>query len=176
MAVSGASSIVITSGQTAIFALQLSSLAGSSGTVAFTCAGLPRNTQCLLNPASIALTGLNSSSVTVSIATGVSSTSLLRRDTRWKVAVPVLSLVLPLCWAGFRRRRSTLILLVIAAVGLGAVGCGVSSSAGSGGKGSSGGSGGSGAQNQTPFGTYPITITGTLSNITHSVQVNVTVQ
>ncbi len=176
MAVSGASSIVITSGQTATFALQLSSLAGSSGTVALTCAGLPRNTQCLLNPASIALTGLNSSSVTVSVATGVSSTSLLRRDTSWRVAVPVLSLVLPLCWAGFRRRRSTWILLVIAAVGLGAVGCGVSSSAGSVGKGSSGGSGGSGAQNQTPFGTYPITITGTLSNITHSVQVNVTVQ
>jgi hypothetical protein len=174
MAVTGSASSVIASGQTATFALQLEGLAGSTGTVALTCAGAPKDAQCSLNPSSMTVTSLNTSSVTVSIATGVSSSAALRRNVGWPVAVSGLAVAMPLCWAGFRRRSPRWILLLIAALGLMIAGCSVTSSAGSGASGSSSVSGGS--QNLTPFGTYPITITGTLSNITHSVQVNVTVQ
>lgn len=174
LAVTGSASSVITSGQTATFTLQLAGLAASTGTVALTCAGVPKNAQCSLNPSSMVVTSLNTSGVTVSIATGVSSTAALRKNTGWPVAVSGLAVAMQLCWAGFRRRSPRWIVLLIAALGLVIVGCSVTSSAGSGASGSSSVSGGS--QNLTPFGTYPITITGTLSNIAHSVRVNVTVQ
>lgn len=173
MGVSGSSSAVITSGQTATFTLQLAAVAGTTGNVALTCAGAPQNAQCSLNPASMALTGANTSSVTVSIATGVSTSAGLRHDGDWRVAA-VLALALPLSWAGVRRRRTAWLALTLAVVAVTMAGCSVSASGGSGGGSGSGGGGGS--QNQTPSGTYPITITGTMANITHTVQVTLTVQ
>ena len=121
----GSTSAIITSGQTANFALQLEGLGGTSGTVALTCTGAPQNATCSLNPTSMAVTGLNTSSVTVSIATGVaptSSSSALHRDQdwrspdhrnpNWKATAPLLALALPplalpLCWNGFSSPQST---------------------------------------------------------------------
>lgn len=180
MGVSGSSSIVITSGQTASFALQLSGLAGTTGNVALICAGAPENAQCSLDPASIAITGLNSASVTVSIATGVSASAALGRGGEWRRVAVALALGLPLLWGGVRRRRAGWLMLLMVAAAVTVAGCSVGSSSGSGGGGggggSGGGSGGGGSQNETPAGTYPITITATMSNIVHTVQVTVTVQ
>jgi hypothetical protein len=194
IAISGSTSAIITSGQTATFAPQLEGLGGTSGTVALTCTGAPQNATCALNPNSIAVTGLNTSSVTATLATGVataSTSSALDRDPKghdtrwrapnWKTAAPLLALALPLWCASLRRtarRPRTLILLATAVLIL--AGCGVAASSGSvqeAGSGSGGGSGGGGGgQNQTPSGTYTITITGVMSNITHNVQLNLTVQ
>ncbi|MFY9748030.1 MAG: choice-of-anchor D domain-containing protein [Acidobacteriaceae bacterium] len=183
IAVSGSSSAILTSGQTATFALQLQGLGGTSGSVAVACTGAPQYATCSLNPASIAITGLNSSSVTASIATGVTTTSSsLRSNPPWKTMLRVLVLVVPLGLAGIRRRKSAQAMLLLAILAIALAGCGVGASNGSGGGGGGGGSGGGGGgggggtQNQTPSGTYTLTITGTMSNIAHSSQVTVTVQ
>jgi hypothetical protein len=179
LSVSGSSSAIITSGQTATFALQLEGLSGTSGTVALVCAGAPQNSTCTLNPASIGVTGANTSSVTATIATGVAATSsAANRALRWPAAVPVLGLILPFGFAGLRRGKRAQAVFLLALVVFLLAGCGVSASSGSGGSGSGGGGGGGGGgtQNQTPSGTYTLTITGAMSNITHSVSVTVTVQ
>ena len=182
LAVSGSSSAIIASGQTASFTLQLAGLAATTGTVALTCSGAPQNAQCSLNPTSLALNGINSASSTVSLATGVSTASALRRSP-WETTLrtfALAALALPLSFLGLRRRRPAWLIIVLAAVALTLSGCSVSASPGSGGSSGSGGSGGSGggggAQNQTPSGTYPLTITATMGNITHTTTVTVTVQ
>ena len=181
LSVSGSSSAIITSGQTATFALQLSGLAGTTGTVALTCAGAPQNATCSLNPTSIAVTSANTSSVTVTIATGVSTSAALTptpslKTPDWKSAAPLLSLALPLGLLGLRRRRSAHRLLLLILIGFLLTGCGVSSSSGSG-KGGGGGSGGGGGNSTpTPSGTYTLTVTGTMSNIVHTAKLTLTVQ
>jgi hypothetical protein len=182
IAVSGASSAIIASGQTAAFALHLEGLGTTSGTVAIACTGAPQYSTCSLNPNSAAISSLNSSSVTATIATGVSTTTAaLHRGTvphglNWKTALAALALPLPLWLAGLRRgSRGCRTAIFVAVAVLLLAGCGVTASSGSG-SGSGGGGGGGGGQNITPSGTYTLTITGTISNITHSVQVSVTVQ
>jgi hypothetical protein len=177
MNVSGSSSAVITSGQTATFTLQLASIADSSGTVALTCSGAPKNATCTLNPTSMAVSGANTSTVTVSVATGVSSTSAATRHGSTQThTLPMLALILPLGWIGFRRRKyGALWMMALAAVLLIPSGCGVVASSG-GTSGGGSGSGGSGSQNATPSGDYALTVQGTMSNITHSVTLNLTVQ
>jgi hypothetical protein len=179
LAISGTSSAIITSGQTAAFPIQLQGLGGTLGTVALACSGVPQYSTCTLNPTSIALSNSNTSSATATIATGVSTTSAaLGRRSDWKSIVPALSLALPFCLGAFRRRKQArMLLLAIFAVAL--MGCGVAaSSAGSGGGGGGGGGsgGGGGTQTRTPSGTYTITVTGTMSNITHSSTITLTVQ
>ena len=168
--VSGSSSAVITSGQTASFALNLAGISGSSGTVALVCTGAPQNATCSLNPASVALSGSATSSGALSIATGVAASSAQNRDPFWRLAVPLLALVAPLGAVGRRRKaRIGLALLILAIVMMIPAGCGVTASSG-------GGSGGGGTQNATPPGNYVITITATMDNISHSAAVNLTVQ
>ena len=206
MAIGGSSSAIVTSGETATFALQLEGLGGTAGTVALTCTGAPQNSTCSLNPTTMAVTGLNTSSVTATLATGVASpstSSALRRDPNWrdpnrrdpnfhvrdwKTAAPLLALAFPLWCAGFRRRPGRHArpparrMIFLATVLLIIAGCGVAASSGSGsgsgggGSDGGGGSGSGGTQNQTPSGTYTITVTGVMSNITHTVQINLTVQ
>jgi uncharacterized membrane protein YgcG len=185
LAVSGASSAIITSGQTAAFTLQLEGLGGTSGIVSLSCTGAPQNSTCTLNPSKVELTSLNTSTVTASLATGVStSSSAAPPGPAWRTLVPVFALVLPLGCAGFRRGRRALPLLLLATLVFALSACGTKSSAGSGGTGGSGGgtggggggTGGGGGGVTTPSGTYTLTITAGLSNIQHSVQCTVTVQ
>jgi hypothetical protein len=171
LSVSGASSAVVTSGQTGSYTLQLGGLGGTAGTVALACSGAPQHAACSLNPGSIAVSGANTSSVTISVATGLASSAALRP---WGAGgAAVLALALPL-GLFHRRRRFALLLLVMAAFLWLPLGCGVAADSGSGGGG--GGGGGGGSQNATPPGTYTITITGTMSNITHTTALSLTVQ
>ena len=183
LSVSGSSTTVITSGQTAAFALQLSGLSGTTGTVALTCAGAPQNSTCSLNPTSIAVSGANSSSVNVTIATGVATSAAAipapgATTSGWKSAARLLSFALPFALIGVRgrrRARSALLFLIVAFI---LTGCGVGSTSGSGGGGGGGGGTGSGggSSTSTPSGTYTITITGTMSNIVHTAKLTLTVQ
>jgi hypothetical protein len=171
--VSGSSSAVVTSGDTATFALQLAGLSGSLGTVALTCSGLPSNASCSLNPSSLALTASGSSSATLSIVTGVSASTSELRSPSGKSALPLLACFLPLAWFGLRRRRLAGVMVVLLGVLLLIpAGCGVGASGGGG----SGGGGSGGQQHSTPPGAYIITVTATMSNIVHSTAVTLTVQ
>jgi hypothetical protein len=185
MSVSGSSPspAVIVSGQSASFTVALAGLDGSAGTVTLTCSGAPQNATCSFGlaqngvcpaatTASAILNGENASTANVCISTGVAPASAMNRvpAARWKRAASVLALLLPLLLTGPRRRRWAGLLVVLAAILLAPVGCGVSASGGSGG----GGSGS--AQNQTPSGSYVLTVTGAMSNIAHSAGLNLTVQ
>lgn len=170
LSITGSTSAVITSGQTATFALQLDGLGGTAGTVALTCSGAPQNAICSLNPTNIAVSGANTSSVTVTLNTGVSTTSQLRTMPWWRCGASLLAFALPV-WAGCRRRKLTALVVLVVAMALLPAGCGVGASSGS-----SGGGGRGGGGSSTPSGTYPIVITGTLANITHSVTATLTVQ
>jgi hypothetical protein len=68
-AVQGSPSVIIASGQTATYMLQLSPASGSTGPVAFACTAAPADSTCTVNPASLQLTSGVTASVTVTIAT-----------------------------------------------------------------------------------------------------------
>ena len=171
--VTGSSSTVITSGQTASYALELAGLSGSSGTLSLSCSGAPQNSTCSVNPASVAVSGSGTSSGMLTIATGVATTTAQNSTvSSWKVGLPVLAVLVPLGWVGrLRRKCSALLLLLLALALLAPAGCGVTASSGSGGGGGSGG-----GQNATPPGTYVITISATMDNLCHTATVNLTVQ
>ncbi len=183
LAVSGSSSAVVVSGQTANYTLQLAALGGITGTVTLTCSGAPQNAACTFGSAqngacpaattaSLTLNGLNASTANVCVATGVAPASALRhnRPKPPNLAGPLLAMLLPLWLAGGRRRRWSGLAVLLAAILLAPTGCGVSASGGSG-----GGGGGSG-QNTTPSGNYVLTVKGATSNITHSVALNLDVE
>ncbi|HLJ78734.1 MAG TPA: choice-of-anchor D domain-containing protein [Acidobacteriaceae bacterium] len=178
----GPTSAVLTSGQSASFTLQLSGAAGATGTVALTCKGAPQNATCSLNPASLTLTGANTSSATLSIVTGVQTTAAATPPRFTEFRLPVLALLVPALWITLRTRKARglwLMLLFVALLIPSA--CSVGSGGGSGGSGGSGGGGGTGGggggtQYPTPSGTYTITVTGTMANITHTTSVTLTVQ
>ncbi len=173
----GSSSAIVTSGQSAAYTLQFTGLGGTSGTIALSCSGAPQNTTCGLNPASITLNGLNPASSTITATTGVASSAALHAVPAWQALAPLLALCLPLSAVGFRRRRFAALLVLLAACLVIPLGCGVSSSGGSGGGGGGGsGGGGGGSSSATPPGTYTLTVTATLSNITHKAQLTLTVQ
>jgi hypothetical protein len=168
---------VITSGQSATFALQLAGLAGTSGTVALACSGAPQNATCSLDPTSLALVASGDSTGSLTITTGIATSASLEPGLGWRGAVSACALLVPIGWCGWlgmgRRRRNVVSwMCMLLAVGLLiTAGCGVSASSGSGGGGGSGGS-----QYPTPPGTYVITVKATMANVTHSTTVNLTVQ
>lgn len=171
--VTGTASAVVTSGQSAQFVLQMEGISGTSGTVGLVCSGAPQNAACSLNPTSIGINGSTTSNATLSITTGSEATAMLRPVLGWKWAVPVFAIAMPLGWAGLRRRSLAGWSMVLAALALMiASGCGVSATSGSGG----GGGGGGAAQYPTPPGSYVITVTATMGNVTHNTAVNLTVE
>lgn len=177
IAVTGSSSALVTSGQTASFVLQVAGISGSSGTAAISCTGAPKNATCTANPTSVAFSGANTSTVTVTIATGVQTTA----SAHWKTAFPLLALFAPVLWLGARRRTlAGLGVMLLAVALLIPSGCSVTASAGAPGSGSGSGSGGSGGGSgsayATPPGTYTLTVTGSMGNIAHSTTLNLTVQ
>jgi hypothetical protein len=102
LASNGPSSLTLASGQTATFALLLSSVAGLPGSVSFTCAGVPAHSTCMVNPSPAGLGG--STSVTVTIATGLSTVRLEPPMLPWQKQLTWLALLLP-CGVVVARRR-----------------------------------------------------------------------
>ncbi len=187
LTVTGSSSAVVVSGQTASFAVQVAGLGGMSGTVVLTCGGAPQNAACTFGDlsngvcpaattASVVLNGENASTANICIATGVAESSATAREPamRGRLPAPLLAMLLPVMLAGMRRRRWAALLAILAVTLAAPIGCSVTASGGSGGGGSGGGGGT--ALNQTPTGAYVLTVKGATSNITHSVNVNLTVQ
>ncbi len=98
--VPGSTTSAITSGQSAVYPLLLTSVSGVPGAAVFTCSGAPVHATCLVVPSSVAL-GTGTVLVTVTIATGVANAALsLREPTMWFVLLlPCLGML------GGRRRQ-----------------------------------------------------------------------
>ena len=174
----GATSVSVTSGQSAAFPLLLTSAAGLPGSATLSCSGTPLNATCVVVPVSVPLGG--TTTLTATVETGVSAATALglppgpmeRRSNGgwWTIALPAL--------LAFSRRRwrermgsRGLIVLIVAVCLFGAAGCG---------------SGrlipGSPASptnptpTPTPSGTYPITVSATSAGLTRSVMLTLVVK
>jgi hypothetical protein len=163
----GSSTASVNAGQTATY--NLSVIASQGVSISVTCSGAPPAASCAANPSSFSLspgpTGTGSQSVTVSVTTTARTSGSLRRmfpGLGWPVVAIVGILGSP------RKRRSarmTLMLSVLAVLGL-AASCG----------GGSSGSGGGGRITGTPAGTYTLTVTATGNGASHSMPLTLTVQ
>jgi len=120
----GNTSVTISNGQSAVFPLLLTSAANIPGTVTFTCTGIPANATCNVTPASVALG--NTTTVSVTVLTGGTTTSSAALPLRQSHPVLWLATLLPLSLLALRRRRlprlaaGALLCVLIAASGCGA--------------------------------------------------------
>jgi hypothetical protein len=175
--VSGSSSAVLTSGQTATFQLQVTPVAGSTGTVALACTGAPQNATCTVNPASLTLTGGSTATSMVTIATGQSGSSAAVKGGFAKTGF-ALAMAIPIGFLARRRRRGRNLLLLglvvtLIGCGLGLTGCGLGVKPGSG---SSTTTPPPASSYPTPPGSYTLSVTGTAPGLSHSVQLTLTVE
>jgi hypothetical protein len=162
LAANGATTATISAGQQAVYPLLLTSAAGVPGTVAFTCGPLPAHATCVVNPATPALGG--TATITVTVATSVAGVA-------WRGGVRKmvwLAGLLPLGLVAARRRRwrAGMVLLGVMAM----AGCGASRVIPA----TSGGSGT--APVPTPTGTYNLTVAGSSAGLTRSVGLTLVVQ
>jgi hypothetical protein len=163
----GQASVTTSNGQNAVFPLLFTSGPAVAGTnVTLACSGAPANSTCNITPSTLVLDG-RSTTVSVTVLTGVPNLSAMHRPDRILWA----TLLLPVGMLALRRRRLTaftLLCLLIVANGCGA-GRLIPSNGGPG-----SGSGGSGSV--TPTGTYNIVVTASSAGLTRSVNLTLVVQ
>lgn len=167
----GSTSVTITNGQSAVFPLLLTSSANIPGTVTLNCTAVPVNATCNVTPASVALG--NTTTISMTILTGVTTTSsaaplLLRRN-----RVLWLAALLPLGLLALRRHRlprlvaGALLCVLIAASGCGA-GREIPLVSGPG--------SGASAGPPTPPGTYTVVASATSAGLSRTVNLTLVVQ
>jgi len=165
LAANGPSSITIASGQTATYALLLTSAAGLPGTAAFTCAGVPAHSTCTVNPATSSLGGTTNISVTV--ATGLSSAAIESPALPWNRQLIWLALLVPLGIASRRVKLrwlplTLMLLTVIAGCSAGRTIPSTTSPVAT--------------VYVTPSGTYTLVVAGSSAGIVHAVNLTLVVQ
>ena len=170
----GLSSQTVSSGQTAGFTLNLATLGGSSGTFTFSCRALPANSSCTFNPTNETVPANATGSVSVNIATGLSSTSAQNsgrdpgRFASRGFFVGVSLFMLP--FAIYRRRRGTFFLAILILSSFGLASC-----AGAGGGGGGGTTPSNPVNGATPPGTYSVVVTAAANGLAHTITLNLTV-
>jgi len=169
----------VIAGQSATFTITTSPQAGFTGTVSFSCAGLPTGAACSFNPPSVNVKGGSASSTLTVTTTAHSSGNLAQPNN--KQFLPLYAMLLPIpglalfgVGLGSRSRRSKLGTLLLGSIFLILlalqVGCG------GGGSSNNGGGGGGGTTGGTPSGTYTVVVNGSGSSGQHTSQVSLTVQ
>jgi hypothetical protein len=119
----GGTSLTIVNGQNAVYPLLLSSAANIPGTATFTCTGAPANSTCNITPSSVALG--NTTTISVTVLTGVSSTAQSSRPLTKRPGMFWLATLLPLSLVGLRRtQRSRLASSILLGCLVVATGCG----------------------------------------------------
>jgi hypothetical protein len=165
---STSTSQIVTAGQTATYALTVTPGGGYGGTVKLSCGALPTETTCSFSPASVGMSS-GAGQTTLSIATTAAITS--RNEVPpspfgWELGGTALAGLLGLGLAPRRLRRvnrrlrALACIALLAALGVGFIGCG----------------GGSTTQSNpgTPAGTYTVTVTAADSTGTPTNSLNVT--
>jgi hypothetical protein len=168
LALKGTQAQSVASGQTATYALSIATLGGSEGVFSFQCGPLPQNALCVFNPGSEIVTARATGYVTVEISTGqAGTTGRLQMTDGWRIVPVGFGLVL-LPFASRKRRRS-LLLVALLALAIGGVTSCLNASGG----------GSSNPQNigpgATPAGTYSVPITAISNGVHHSVTVSLVV-
>jgi hypothetical protein len=163
------SAITISAGQEAQAIINLTPIAGFTGTLTLSCAGTPPRGACSLDPASVSLDGSNLVGVQVNVRTTARSAAPWSRLIRPQgkpqpVSHLFVALALMLLLAGSfvaraRGQRRLTLLLALTSVLIWAT-CG----------------GGGGGSTGTPAGTYSLTVTATSGALRRSVLFSVTVR
>jgi hypothetical protein len=159
-------------GQSGSVGVVIDGQASYNGTITFaasSCSGLPSETSCSFNPASV--TGSGTANMTVSTTAPHALVNHAGFSGSWTTPFGIALAGIVLCGMPTRRRRyrvrmRDVSLLLCIAVGMGCGG------------GSSNPSGGSGAQTDpgTPVGTYTVTVTGTSGTLSHTATFTLIVQ
>jgi hypothetical protein len=172
----GGTSLTITNGQNAVYPLLLSSAANIPGTAIFTCTGFPANSTCNVTPSSVALG--NTTTISVTVLTGVSSTALfsrltINRQTMNRPSMFWLATLLPMGLLALRRtRRSSLVCFALLGCLITASGCGA-------GRAIPLGSGSNPNPTPipiTPAGTYTIVASASSAGLTRTVNLTLIIQ
>jgi hypothetical protein len=172
----GAGSLTITSGQTATYTLQVAPVAGSNGALTVTCSGAPAHSTCTLNPASLQMVSGTTQSLTMTVATGISTATSSLVPTSIPVGFRgwLLAFCVPLGLTGLRRRPSRKIFLALGALGLLLMcGCGTSASDGSS---PTTPSAPPSQANATPSGTYTLTVTASAPGLQRTAKLTLVVE
>lgn len=162
---SGASSMSVRIGGSGTLPIAISQLDGFTGTVNFACSGLPRESSCSFNPASVKGSG----NVTLTITTTAPRAGMLPgRDLLeiWLTGAVGMAGMFLVGGTAQRRRRRRLFGVILFAVAIGALGCG------------GGGSSAPPVQHDpgTPAGAYTVTVTASSGSLSHQVSFGLSVQ
>ncbi len=168
VAVNGASSLTVTSGQAATYSLLLSSAATVTGTVTFTCTGVPAHSTCTVNPANVTLGG--STPMTVTVATGLSTVRLEAPSMPWMKQVTWLAVLLPTGFFFRRKRWPQRLLVLLVALALGGIsGCATGRL--------EPGTGTAGTSTAvSPSGSYSLVVTASSAGLTRTVPLTLVIQ
>ncbi|MFN2977394.1 beta strand repeat-containing protein [Terriglobus aquaticus] len=174
---SGATSVTVATGKSAVYPLLLTPAAAGTQPVTFTCTGAPANSKCNVVSTYADLSATSTVSVTVVTGTTAAVRTVARngrrnesnqtRDARRTSALAFLLPVLLLPFAASRRRIATLLLAVLAIGTVALQGCGSGRHIPEGTD--TTGSGGSTSGTPTPAGTYNLTVTATAAGLTRQV-------
>jgi hypothetical protein len=167
--VSGASTVSVSSGQTASYTLALAPSGGLPGTFAFQCGKLPSYAACTFNPTTEDVAAGATGTEAVQITTGQASSAQVvapSSDGGRVLTLAFAALILPLAW---RRRKLRFPVALLAILLLGFSGCS-SSGGGSGGTPPS-----SPTTHTTPAGTYSVPVTVTSNGVQHAVTLTLVV-
>jgi hypothetical protein len=165
-ATGGSLSAGVTPGQTATYSLQVAGSTGFSGTVSFACSGGPDKATCAVSPGSASLSGTTPVAVTVKVATaGPASAAGIQTPSAPHSGLPLPLVVSTMAAAVLTMLSNRKLRLRIGAACASLLllialnGCGNSKP----------------PEPTTASGTYPLTITATSGNVSHTVNLTLVV-
>ena len=161
----GTNSAIVDAGSSAIYSLAVTGMS-FTGSVAFSCSGLPTASHCSVSPNPLSVSGPNTVpfSVTISTTARSGSTAMVNGPDFFPPGVPAQTAVLclaSLCLTLSKKRKWRLSIAFSLLSAFGLAGCG-------GGKSSS--------KQGTPTGTYTIVLSATSGTISHSNNLTMTVK
>lgn len=165
----GGGSATVASGGTANYQISVSAASGFSGTVQFTCAGAPSNSNCTIQPNSVAFSSQTTSAM-LNVQVKTTGTASAVRSVSWTTLFAVaLGAPLILCIRSGKPGRTLLLAYLLLAL-LPSCGGGSSNSA------TSSNPGGGISAPSTPAGAYSLTVAGVCGVQSQSVTLQLVVQ